>query len=95
MKQGDACTGEWAVGPVRGRLSNGVGRAGIHAELALKEHALARNTTQNDTRSIPATRRPAHLPRSTLIMPSTRAGIPYPTGYSAPHAALSGPRHNG
>jgi len=32
-EQGDACTGEWAVGPVRGRLWNGVGRAGIRAEL--------------------------------------------------------------
>ena len=33
--------------------------------------------------------------QTALIMPSTRAGIPYPTGYSAPHSALSGARHNG
>ena len=47
----------------------------MHADLRLKEQALARVTAPDvESRAIPAGRRAARLPRSALIMPTCRAG---------------------
>ena len=49
----------------------------LHADLALKEKALARTTPPNTpTRPLPATRHAPRLPRSALIMPTSRARDP-------------------
>jgi hypothetical protein len=53
----------------------------LHADLALKERALARTTPKQQARPLPATRQAACLPGSPLIMPT------FSTPATAPPAA--------
>ena len=49
----------------------------LHADMSQKERAIAaHHPTQHDTGPLPRPRHPARLPRSPLIMPTSRLGHP-------------------
>ena len=64
----------------------------LHADLAIKERALARTApSRHDTRSLPATRHAPRLPREPLIMPSFNSTKPLPHKASLSAAMRSCP----